>query len=418
MPSNTKPFILLSMKVSILSIGNELLSGKTINTNANWLGERLTKIGCRVEKQVVVSDEEKPIINALNFLVNDKEGCIIVTGGLGPTDDDITSEVLFRYVKTESKFDLDYWNKLSKKFKNLGIDIPESNRSQALVPQNGDVIDNPIGSARGFIFKINGMVIFSLPGVPAEMKAMTNATIIPWLKEWVSMAFFSQTIRTTGIPESKLIELISSPIRSEHDCEIGYYPSLFGVDIRISSNKIKYIQSSQDQITTILGNAVYATDDDSMEQIVVNKALENDISLSIAESCTGGLIGHRITQISGSSKIFKGSVVVYSNSSKLNLLGVAENCITEHGAVSEETAKEMAEKVRTMFSSKLGLSITGIAGPDGGSKEKPIGLTYIGLSTKNETKVRKFQFGSIRKSNKARASQAALNLMRLEIPNV
>ena len=418
MLSNAKPFILLSMKVSILSIGNELLSGKTMNTNANWLGNRLTKIGCRVDKQLVVSDKEKPIINALNFLVNDKEGCIILTGGLGPTDDDITREVLFRYFKTESKFDLDHWNKLSKKFKNLGIDIPESNRSQALVPQNGDVIDNPIGSARGFIFKINGMVIFSLPGVPSEMKAMTNATIIPWLKEWVSMAFFSQTIRTTGIPESKLIELISSPIRSEHDCEIGYYPSLFGVDIRISSNRIKYIQSLQDQITTILGNAVYATDDDSMEQIVVNKALENDISLSIAESCTGGLIGHRITQISGSSKIFKGSVVVYSNSSKLNLLGVAENCITEHGAVSEETAKEMAEKVRTMFSSKLGLSITGIAGPDGGSKEKPIGLTYIGLSTKNETKVRKFQFGSIRKSNKGRASQAALNLMRLEIPNV
>ena len=418
MLSNPKPFILLSMKVSILSIGNELLSGRTMNTNANWLGNRLTKIGCRVEKQVVVPDEEKPIINALNFLVNDKEGCIIVTGGLGPTDDDITREVLFKYVKTESKFDLDYWNTLSKKFKNLGIDIPESNRSQALVPQNGDVIDNSIGSARGFKFKINSMVIFSLPGVPSEMKAMTNATIIPWLKDRVSMAFFSQTIRTTGIPESKLIELISSPIRSEHDCEIGYYPSLFGVDIRISSNKIKYIQSLQDQITTMLGKAVFALGDDSIEEIVVNKALENDISLSIAESCTGGLIGHRITQISGSSKIFKGSVVVYSNSSKVNLLGVDENCITKHGAVSEETAKEMAEKVRKMFSSKLGLSITGIAGPDGGSKEKPIGLTYIGLSTKNETKVRKFQFGSIRKSNKARASQAALNWMRLEISNV
>ncbi|GIR89246.1 MAG: putative competence-damage inducible protein [Candidatus Neomarinimicrobiota bacterium] len=417
MPSNTKPFILLSMKVSILSIGNELLSGKTMNTNANWLGNRLTKIGCRVDKQVVVPDEEKPIINALNFLVNDKEGCIIVTGGLGPTDDDITREVLFKYVKTESKFDLDYWNKLSKKFKNLGIDIPESNRSQALVPQNGDVIDNSIGSARGFKFKINGMVIFSLPGVPIEMEAMTNATIIPWLKERVSMALFSQTIRTTGIPESKLIELISSPIRSEHDCEIGYYPSLFGVDIRISSNKIKYMESLQDQLTKILGNAVFALGDDSIEEIVVNKALENDISLSIAESCTGGLIGHRITQISGSSKIFKGSVVVYSNSSKVNLLGVGENCITKYGAVSEETAKEMAEKVRKMFSTKLGLSITGIAGPDGGSKEKPIGLTYIGVSTKNETKVRKFQFGSIRKSNKARASQAALNWMRLEITN-
>ena len=300
----------------------------------------------------------------------------------------------------------------------MGIDIPESNRNQALVPQNGEVIDNSIGSARGFIFKIKSMVIFSLPGVPSEMKAMTNATIIPWLKDRVSMDFFSQTIRTTGIPESKLIELISSPIRTDHDCEIGYYPSLFGVDIRISSNKINYIQSLQDQLIAILGDAVFALGDDSIEEIVVNKALENDISLSIAESCTGGLIGHRITQISGSSKIYKGGVVVYSNSSKVNLLGVRENCINKHGAVSQETAKEMAEKVRKMFSSKLGLSITGIAGPDGGSKDKPVGLTYIGLSTKNETKVRKFQFGSTRKSNKARASQAALNWMRLEISNV
>mgnify|MGYP001281788232 CR=1 FL=1 len=418
MLSNTKSFIPLSMKISILSIGNELLSGKTMNTNANWLGNRFTKIGCRVEKQVVVPDKEKPIINALNFLINDKEGCIIVTGGLGPTDDDITREVLFKFVKTESKFDSDYWNKLSNKFKSLGIDIPESNRSQALVPQNGDVIENSIGSARGFIFEINGAVIFSLPGVPSEMKAMTNATVIPWLKDRVSMAFFSQTIRTTGIPESKLIELISSPVKTEHDCEIGYYPSSFGVDIRISSKKMKYMESLQDQLTTILGNAVFAFGDDSIEEIVVKNALENDISLSIAESCTGGLIGHRITQISGSSKIFKGSIVVYSNSSKVNLLGVRENCINKYGAVSEETAKEMAEKVRKMFSSKLGLSITGIAGPDGGSKEKPIGLTYIGLSTKNKTKVRKFQFGSIRKSNKARASQAALNWMRLEISNV
>ena len=143
------------MAKNYLSIVNELLSGKTINTNANWLGDKLTKIGCRVYKQVVVPDEEKPIINALNFLVNDKEGCIIVTGGLGPTDDDITRDVLFKYVKTESKFDLNYWNKLSKRFKSLGIDIPESNRSQALVPQNGDVIDNSIGSARGFKFKID-----------------------------------------------------------------------------------------------------------------------------------------------------------------------------------------------------------------------------------------------------------------------
>ena len=406
------------MNVSILSIGNELLSGRTINTNATWLGDVLTKIGCVVEKQIVLPDDEKSISNSLNFLITDKENCIIMTGGLGPTDDDITREALFKYVDTDSKFDQDYWSRLSAKFKKLGMDIPEANRNQALVPQKGEIIDNPNGSARGFKFKISNTIIFSLPGVPSEMKAMTNASIIPWLKNKVNKVLFSNTIRTTGIPESQLIELISLPMKSKHNCEIGYYPSVFGVDVRISSMKESYLQSLQDQITQSLGKAVFAVGNDSMEEVVVKKALENEISLSIAESCTGGLIGHRITQVSGSSKIFKGSMVVYSNSSKVNLLGVDKNCIDKYGAVSEQTAREMAEKIRAIFSSKVGLSITGIAGPDGGSKNKPIGLTYVGLSTRKKTKVQKYQFGSIRKINKMRASQALLNWMRLEMNNV
>ena len=417
MPSDPESIVLLPMNVSIICIGNELLSGRTLNTNARWLGQALTEIGCIISKQIVIADDEEPIVQALNDLVHRKTKCVIITGGLGPTNDDITREALFKFVGTGSTFDSEYWKKLSERFEKLGIDIPESNRNQALRPDVGEVIDNPAGSARGFRFKVGNTVIFSLPGVPSEMEAMVKSSIIPWINPYVSQKVYTKTIRTTGIPESAIIELIDGPISSNHKCEIGYYPSLSGVDIRITSKDDHKKEALSNMLETLLGEYVFGFDDDTIEEVVVRLALEKNMSLSFAESCTGGLIGHRLTQVPGSSQVFKGGVVVYSNYAKIKILGVDEQNINDHGAVSEETARDMAQMVRSMFSTDIGLSVTGIAGPDGGNKLKPVGLTYIGLSTTNGQKVRKFNFGSNRIKNKSRASQNALNWLRLEIAN-
>jgi len=226
------------------------------------------------------------------------------------------------------------------------------------------------------------------------------------------------TICTTGIPESALIEKIRIPIQNDHGCEVGYYPSLFGVDIRINSNDNSAKEFLVKEITSLLGDNVFAMDNNKLEDAVVKLALEQNISLSFAESCTGGLIGHRVTEVSGSSKVFKGSAVVYCNNSKIDILGVNKDSIEKYGAVSEQTAKEMAEKVRLMFSSDIGLSVTGIAGPGGGTDDKPVGLVYIGFSSADKIMVREFNLGSGRSKNKLRTSQVALNLLRLEMDNV
>jgi len=406
------------MNISLICIGNELLLGNTLNTNASWIGRRLSDNGCSIGEHLVVPDEKNSIISGLDHIVGTDPDCIIITGGLGPTDDDITRSTIFEYVNTDSTFDEDYWLYLSEMFQQFGMNIPASNRNQALVPLNGEIIENPIGSARGLKFLLNEkQVLFVLPGVPSEMEAMMKASIIPWIKNNVMTSFYKTTLRTTGIPESALIEEIAKPISSPHGCSVGYYPSLYGVDIRISSENQDKVKLLSNDLYNILGDRVYCEGEDDIETIVVKKAIEKKKSIALAESCTGGLIGNRITNSDGSSKIFKGSMVVYSNQSKINLLGVNDKTIDSYGAVSEEVAKDMAFNVRKLLSTDYGLSVTGVAGPSGGTENKPVGLVYIGLSDMNKTEVRKFNFSSDRKKNKLKTSQVALDWLRLTLIN-
>ena len=260
--------------------------------------------------------------------------------------------------------------------------------------------------------------MFSLPGVPSEMKAMTEASIIPWLKQKSEKKIHEMTIRTTGIPESVLMEEISSVLRDNQGCKIGFYPSLFGVDIQLSSMIKKRITELGKNISNILGHNIFGYNKDSMEQIVVKMAMKKKLSFSFAESCTGGLLGHRITEVPGSSDIFKGGAVVYSDDAKISVLGVDKRCIKKYGAVSKETAKIMAEKVKVIFKSDYGVSVTGIAGPGGGTKKKPVGLVYVALANNKGTKVKKLNFFHERKKNKLRTGQVVLNLIRLEMMNV
>ena len=406
------------MNISLLCIGNELLAGKTLNTNASWIGKRLNGHGCSIGEHLVVPDKKTSIISGLDFLVSHDPDCIIITGGLGPTSDDITRPTIFEYVGTDSKFDSEYWEHLSKKFKQFGMDIPDSNRNQALVPEKGEIIDNPTGSARGLKFHLNErQILFVLHGVTSEMKAMVEASIIPWIRVNVNGSFYIKNLRTTGIPESALIEEISGPISSDHGCDIGYYPSILGVDIRLSSKDQTKLDELSSNICSILSDKIYCDGTDDIEHTVVHEAIKKKKTISIAESCTGGLLGHRITNVSGSSEIFKGCHVVYSNQAKIDLLGVNHRTIEAYGAVSREVAEEMAKKGKNIFSTDYGLSVTGIAGPGGGTEEKPVGLVYIGLSDENKTEIRKYNFSSNRTNNKSKTSQVALDWLRHKLIN-
>ena len=405
------------MKIAILSIGNELLSGDTINTNAGWMGRHLTDIGCDVCIQTSVPDKIDSISNALSEFLNLDLDYIICTGGLGPTDDDITRQTLFDFVGTQSKFDETYWEKLSAQFNRIGIPIPESNRNQALIPVDGEVLVNPVGSARGSKLEVGDTILISLPGVPSEMKAMMTDSVIPMIQENELIPKSILTLRTTGIPESALIEKIAPVLEKDHNCDIGYYPSLFGVDIRISHTDSQPVETLSKELYGILKFSIYAEGIDSIEDVIIQLAKNKNKTVSTAESCTGGLIGHRFTEASGSSDVYKGGFIVYNNKSKINLLGVDKTILKNHGAVSKETAQYMAKHITKIFDTDYGISVTGIAGPTGGTDQKPVGLVYIGLAKNKNVKVKEFNFGTDRKKNKLRTSQAALNWLRISLLN-
>ena len=416
MPPYAKPFSFFFMKVSIINIGNELLEGKTLNTNSQWLGKKLSSAGCEIESQITVKDEENSIVSGLNYCLQSKPEYLFVTGGLGPTNDDVTRNVLFNFMETESDFDYEYWKVLKNRYQRIGKDISESIKSQAVVPKIGEVIANLKGSARGLKFVKRDTIIFVLPGVPIEMKNMFVQTILPALIKKIESPILSRTLRTTGITESVLHDFIEKRSKKTKNT-IGYYPSAFGVDIKVSNKTGEEINLFIDWMYANFRNEIYAEHDTSIERVVVEYCIKHRRKIAVAESCTGGLIGDRITNVSGSSEIFVGGVIVYSNDSKVKILGLDEEGIDQFGAVSKDTARKMAKNVKTMFNSSFGLSVTGIAGPSGGTKEKPVGLAYIGFASDKNTIVEKFNFGKDRERNKIKTSQAALNILRRGLLN-
>ncbi len=401
------------MKVALITIGNELLSGFTVNTNAAWIGIELGRVGIEISVQHTIQDEKKDIIFELEQ-VSKKVSIVIVTGGLGPTHDDVTASAFYSYFNDTPIFDEDYWKDLTDQFSKINYKIPDVNQNQAMKPKKGDCIPNDFGSARGLLYKINNCLYFALPGVPKEMKAMMKKSVIPILKDQVTNPFITRTIRTTGIPESALAEKITNTIDMRtYNCSLAYLPKLLGVDLRISSQDEQQIQKFEKKIKPVIEKYVYGYEDEALEEVVGNTLKKCRVTLATAESCTGGLLGHRITQVSGSSEYYLGGVVSYNEDAKINLLDVTQETLTKFGAVSEETVKEMALGVRKLFSSDLGISISGIAGPTGGTEEKPVGLVYIGLSSVKDLIVKKFNFFRDRDSNKQISTQVALNMLRL-----
>jgi nicotinamide-nucleotide amidase len=340
---------------------------------------------------------------------------IILTGGLGPTHDDITATSLYKYFNDKPVIDTLYFEDLKDRFAKKGFDISNLNKSQALIPSDGDIIPNQVGTARGLSFKSKKTKIIALPGVPSEMKSMMRNSIFPIIQDSSKLSLNYKILRTTGIYESELFSTLRSLIYQYSDVDIAFLPSFLGVDIRVSSkNKTSYDAFLKD-VNQKIDGYIFSNNNASLEEVVAKTLIRNKISISTAESCTGGLIADRLTNISGVSAVYKGSIIAYSNDQKMKLLNVSQKTLNTCGAVSEETAIDMAIGVQEKFSTNIGISTTGIAGPEGGTNAKPIGLVFIGLAYNGHSKAYKFNFSHDRISNKMITVQAALNLLRKNV---
>ena len=340
-----------------------------------------------------------------------------MTGGLGPTHDDVTQKTLFEYSDVQPTFDEDYWNILNARMVKRARVTPEINKNQAIRPNKGSVIPNDSGSARGLHLNNDRMDVFAMPGVPREMKDMMSSTIIPWIHDKTKSKIYVKTLRTTGAMESVLAEKLIDVTEDTRPVTVAFLPQFTGVDIRLTCSEKNPLIEIEEKIRDRVDKYVYAIGTVNLEETVGDMLVRCGYTISTAESCTGGLIGHRFTNVPGSSTYYLGSVVSYSDDMKIKILGVQENTLQEFGAVSKQTATEMAQGVRDLFGSDLAIAVTGIAGPGGGTAEKPVGLVYITLVHNDTVWAKEFKFFTDRKLNKQLSSQVALNMVRIHLLN-
>ena len=411
------------MNCVLISIGDELLIGQTINTNAAWLGEQLNLLGFKVIACLVIPDDKIAIENALNDFSS--ADLIIMTGGLGPTKDDITKHTLCTYFDTELKRNTEIESKIIAYFQSRELPILQTNKDQALLPEACEVLPNSRGTASGMWFEKNNTIYVSLPGVPYEMKGLITECVIPKLlsRNKDENTLVHRTVRTHGMGESFLAEVIKDWENnlSVDDIKLAYLPSPGIVKLRLSllgkdgKKIVATLNKHIDLLNNIIPDQVYGYEDDTMEGVVGDLLTAQNASVSTAESCTGGAVAKMITSVSGSSNYFEGSVICYSNICKINQLHVQENALQNHGAVSQEVVEQMAIGVKRKLNTDYGLATSGIAGPTGGTPEKPVGTIWIALATKNGVISKKLNLGYSRDRNIHVTSLSALNMLRLEL---
>jgi len=409
------------MKAAIISIGDELLIGQVVNTNAAYIAEKLNGVGISVDEMLTVGDDENAIIEKIEQAYR-KCDVIGVTGGLGPTHDDRTRAAICKFFKTDLVLNEEALENVRRLAKLRNLPMTKINEDQALVPRGCDVMQNPHGTAPGYFFHREGKHVFVMPGVPFEMKAMMENCVLPYFERYgTGRVIRHRTLKTTGIPESFLFQQLGNLDEILEGAKLAFLPAPTGVRLRITvegkniSNVEERLNEVERRIRQKAEKYIYGADEEELEEIVGKILTEKKLTLAVAESCTGGLITDRITNVSGSSNYFERGVIAYSNQSKVEILGVPEELIRRHGAVSSEVAKAMAEGARKIARVDIGLSTTGIAGPTGGSPEKPVGLVWIGYADKTETIAQKFNFGDDRRRVKERAAQAALELVRRKL---
>lgn len=412
------------MKAEIISIGDELLIGQVINTNASWMATLLNQSGISVVRITTISDEEQDILHALEDAGHRAE-IVLITGGLGPTNDDITKEVLARYFKGKLVLHQPSLAQIEQLFKARNIPMTEVNKRQAEIPDNCEPIPNSNGTAPGMWFEKEASVYVSMPGVPFEMKAMMQDFILPkLLKKFRAGNIIHKTILTHGVGESYLAEIISDWENSlPTHIKLAYLPQPGIVRLRISATGedrkalINEVNHYSNELHRQIPRLIFGYDDTSMEEVVGKLLMENGHTLSTAESCTGGYIAHMITSVAGSSAYYKGSVVSYANVVKESLLGVPAHLLEDFGAVSQQVVEAMALGAKARINTDFALATSGIAGPDGGTPEKPVGTIWIAVAGPEGLTSKLLTLGEHRGRNIRRTALAALNMLRLVLTN-
>jgi len=409
------------MNVIVISIGDELLIGQTVNTNASWIGQEISKIGGNVIEGLTISDKVNDILSSVEYSIN-KADIVIITGGLGPTKDDITKHTLTEYFETELEIHQPTLEKITAYFSMRKRPMLESNIQQAALPKDCTILTNNYGTASGMWFEKKGKVVISLPGVPYEMKGIMTEEVFPRMKERFQLnSMYHKTILTQGIGESFLAEKLTdweNRVRNE-GFGLAYLPSPGIVKLRISS---PYGDQDKDKIDIYLSEvknslpeAVFGYENETLPEIIGNLLREKKLKIGTVESCTSGLLANNLVSVSGASDYYEGSLLTYSYKLKEEILGISNATLIENGAVSEHVASEMAQNGLRKLDVDICISTTGIAGPLGGTEDKPVGLVWIGLATKKGVKARKFQFGDNRERNLQMTVLSALNWLRYEL---
>lgn len=405
------------MRCEIIAVGTELLLGNIVNSNARYLSERLAALGIDVFYHITVGDNKSRLQEVLKTAMQ-RSDIIITTGGLGPTDDDMTKEGVAAALGLKLVAHQESLDKIEGYFKMGNRAMPDCNRKQGYIPEGASVLENNNGTAPGILVEKDSRAIILLPGPPKEMMPMFEQSVYPYLKAKSNDVIKSKTLRVVGVGESSIQEMLQQIFDTQTNPTVAPYAKDGEVHLRITAKchveaeADNLLEKMEKQITEILGHNIYGFDEESLEYIVYKLLKNKNMTISIAESCTGGMISSRLTNVSGVSAVFMNSIVTYSNQAKMKFLNVKEETLLKHGAVSAETAQEMALGIKQVSNTDVGISVTGVAGPDGGTAEKPVGLFYIGLAMGDRVEAHRFCFPASREKVRWNAATRALDIVR------
>ncbi len=406
------------MNAIIITIGDEILMGQILDTNAQYIARRLTEIGVEVVEELSIPDKREEIYETVDYAMQEAD-LILVTGGLGPTKDDVTKKVLAEYFGSRLVFNPQAMKWLEELLRNRNLPMNENNKSQAFLPDNCRILRNLKGTASGMWFEKGWKSLISMPGVPFEMEHLMDTYVIPDLKaKYPHLQLEYRMLKVYDVPESQLAQHLETWENVLEDgLKLAYLPSPGWVKLRITAKgeAVKHLEDTYESLKKMLEGMRYVEGEDVLEKQIGDMLRRKGVTIATAESCTGGEIAHMITSVPGSSTYFKGSVVAYANEVKVNVLGVQATDLEREGAVSETVVLQMAEGVKKLMHTDYAVSTSGVAGPDGGTPEKPVGTVWIGVATPDKTFARKFVFSFTRERNMAKAAVKALELLMMEI---